>query len=1156
MEIIVIVMLITIAFLWVDVRDSKVKIKRLKNRLESYNQRLGVLEKERQQAEDVHYGRQLSGSPVAQKQATHEASGDYVVYRGRVNADSEPKRTTPPAVSDAPPTPPTPQLVDKPIAHRQNRPDKQPANQVPDIADNNLLSNQPIDIDIDNNQPLEQPASMTDSNEAVSQTADLNDYYQPVKQSSCQSAGVDDSYRPAMRVPAYDREYPATEPMPAEHTPTLFDKGVDYAKNWISTGNVPVKIGMLVLFSAVIAFLRYASNKGWFTFPMEYRLLSVAGLALAALFFAWTKRHSKRSFSLSAQGGCIGILLLVIFSAVKMYGFISPTVGFALSVLMVLLAAILALAQDAKALIIMAIFAGFLAPIWLSNNSGNHVVLFSYYAILNVGIFAVAWRKPWRELNLLGFVFTYLIGTTWGGLRYTEANFATTEPFAVLFFCFYLFIPLRYAQRASTGDERYADKIDAALLFGTPLVTFGLQVGMLHNHSDWLALSSVVMGLVYAGLALVLRGRPAYTVLQQAYTGLAVGFLTLAVPIGLSAKATATIFAVEGAGALWFGARERRTLAWLLGAALQAASAVAFVIAYDGVVPALPVVFNDRYLSALLMVISAGVCVGSCHYFANHGLKPATSALSAWLDEALLATSARLFFLWGMAWWLGASAVEIERLSTTAYDHFLLLIATAGALIVVLKYYGDSMVAVAQSLLLSVGVIFALLAVVGALGHWHFGAEHFYSLYPLNAWSAAVWASYAVIGLLVWRSLADVALRIIDDNVVAWLLSLTTVVCVGIYQYWPAEYVESSLFYWAMLAPWLALTLALMRWPQVLQAWLARPTPAWQSGVTCGAFFVLILGLLRVASLSGGDSHWWLPVLNGVDSLLLLLSGVLVWPLMKKARSWQTVALAGLWGVVIASVTLRMMHHWGGFSAWTRNAHFDWSAWSDWWILTTFGFWLAVLAAMRLATHRPALAESLQWLGLIHIGQHGITLLLSLVWCSLLLEAGQAEPLPWLPLLNPLAALQWSILWALWLWLGDNQSKLLPQSRERVMPVLALLLISVMTLRFVHHYADAPWSPAIVRFAVTQMALTLVWSVLGVVAWILGSRRHSRPVWLLGAALMTVVLVKLILVDRGHLGDLFGIASFFAYGLLCVVVGYLAPMPPAKGNSNNINPAK
>ena len=72
----------------------------------------------------------------------------------------------------------------------------------------------------------------------------------------------------------------------------------------------------------------------------------------------------------------------------------------------------------------------------------------------------------------------------------------------------------------------------------------------------------------------------------------------------------------------------------------------------------------------------------------------------------------------------------------------------------------------------------------------------------------------------------------------------------------------------------------------------------------------------------------------------------------------------------------------------------------------------------------------------------------------------------------------------------------------------------------------------------------MVWSVLGVVGWVQGSRRGSRPLWLAGAVLMGIVLAKLLLIDRTHLGSVFGIASFIAYGLLCTVIGYFAPAPP------------
>lgn len=59
-------------------------------------------------------------------------------------------------------------------------------------------------------------------------------------------------------------------PVPQRSKPVItpyIEKATAMAKTWLSTGNIPVKIGMLVLIAAVIAFLRYATNQGWCDYP-------------------------------------------------------------------------------------------------------------------------------------------------------------------------------------------------------------------------------------------------------------------------------------------------------------------------------------------------------------------------------------------------------------------------------------------------------------------------------------------------------------------------------------------------------------------------------------------------------------------------------------------------------------------------------------------------------------------------------------------------------------------------------------------------------------------------------------------------------------------------------------------------------------------------
>ena len=101
-----------------------------------------------------------------------------------------------------------------------------------------------------------------------------------------------------------------------------------------------------------------------------------------------------------------------------------------------------------------------------------------------------------------------------------------------------------------------------------------------------------------------------------------------------------------------------------------------------------------------------------------------------------------------------------------------------------------------------------------------------------------------------------------------------------------------------------------------------------------------------------------------------------------------------------------------------------------------------------------------------------------------------------------------------------------------------------------HHVHGEPWGFDVLDSGFAQTALTVVWSLAGVVACVRASRRRHRPLWLGGAVLMGVVLLKLVAVDRRYMGNLEGIISFLAVGLLLVGVGYFAPSPPRRENTD------
>ena len=120
----------------------------------------------------------------------------------------------------------------------------------------------------------------------------------------------------------------------------------------------------------------------------------------------------------------------------------------------------------------------------------------------------------------------------------------------------------------------------------------------------------------------------------------------------------------------------------------------------------------------------------------------------------------------------------------------------------------------------------------------------------------------------------------------------------------------------------------------------------------------------------------------------------------------------------------------------------------------------------------------------------------------------------------------------------------LARLRIAILSTAGFALVTAITLRAIHHWGGVAWNGGLLSTSLAQTSLTVVWSVLGVAGWIAGSRRGQRTLWLAGAVLMAVVLAKLVFVDRQHLGNLLGIGSFIAYGLLCTLVGWFAPAPP------------
>lgn len=471
---------------------------------------------------------------------------------------------------------------------------------------------------------------------------------QPAAQVSTQAEST------APPVPAPQVESPLETPAPGEPSPPPAPESAAAAPpppaqpsalwNFFFGGNTLVRFGIVILFFGVAFLLKYAAEHTHI--PIELRLSGVALGAIVLLGIGWRLRLRRPGYALIMQGGGIGVLYLTVFAAFRIWQLLPGEIVFAVLVAMAVFSAMLAVLQDSRSLAAVGVSGGFLAPVLASTGGGSHVMLFSFYALLNLGILVIAWYKAWRVLNLLGFGFTFVIGLAWGSRYYRPEFFSSTEPFLVLFFLFYVAIAVLFAIRQEASIK---SRVDGTLVFGTPLIAFGLQTALVRNIEYGAAFSALAVAAFYLTLAKTLYARRGENMrlLVETFIALGVAFATLAIPLGLDGRWTSAAWALEGAAIVWVGVRQERRLACIFGVLLQFAAGIAFLLDSHGYRAALPVL-NSGYLGGVFVSAAGLFCAW---YLGRH-----PDRLGKWQKFIGVA-----LFVWGTIWWFAAGIEEIGR---------------------------------------------------------------------------------------------------------------------------------------------------------------------------------------------------------------------------------------------------------------------------------------------------------------------------------------------------------------------------------------------------------------------------------------------------------------------------------------------------------------
>lgn len=727
--------------------------------------------------------------------------------------------------------------------------------------------------------------------------------------------------------------------------PTALERCSAAVRNWFTSGNVVARAGALMLFVGLAFLAKWAADNSMF--PPEARLAAIAlvgiGLLVQGARMSAAKpgkaaqqqeptagsANARFDYGVLLQGLGVAVLYLAIFSAFKLYALLPASWAFVLMVSVCVLSSAIAVLRSAQVLAFVGFAGAFATPVLLSDGTGSHVSLFSYYLLLNLAILGLAFVRPWRAVNVLGFVATFGVASLWGVLRYQASYYATSQAFLLAFFVIYLLIGLLYALRH--GAER-KHKVDASLVFGLPIVVLGLQVNLVDFSEYGAALSAVLGGALYIALAWLLRQRASVAGrwLVQSYAAIGLLLVTVAVPLALEQQITAAVWALEGAAVYWLSRQQGHKWGCVLGVVLQAVAGVLMVDALDGryyamlyapePVARLPFA-NADFLSCLFMVVGAW----SISWWSRHDpwQRSAEPHLVALLQHLSAIVSVVLFVV-GFAWaWQGLWA-QLQPGSWQAWHSevllalrvlvFIALVAAAQWAAQRYDWRGARLAAYAMFPVVAWHVLVAVLEV-----HWGWAELALWAVIavvylavlqradrsgPLPYWRVVHTANVVLGFLLLGRSLASLA-----DWAQLWQSDWSAVA--GTFSAIVVLLLLSRAAWWAGTP---------QRWP------LNRFRPDYL--LHAGAGVALLVGLctLATACLVRGKVAPlpYVPLLNPVDLTVLLgVAAIALWRLRIAHASWVAaasmwkrrsswLAIAALGFVVLNTIWLRLAHHYFG----------------------------------------------------------------------------------------------------------------------------------------------------------------------------------------------------------------------------------------------------
>lgn len=310
-------------------------------------------------------------------------------------------------------------------------------------------------------------------------------------------------------------------------------------------------IGIIAISFGVAFFLKYAFDNQWIT--PGWRINIGVAIGLGFLIGGERLRGRYPIYAYGLSGGGIFILYLSIFVGFNTYALIPRALALGLMAAVTATASLLSARYSALSIAILGLIGGFLTPILLSTGVDNEAGLFSYIALLDLGVLALAYSKHWRSLNFIAYGATVVMFAGWWFKWYAPEKLGTTIFFLTLFFIIFALLAVLH----NVINRRPTTWLDLSMVFSNAILYFGSSYELLDdNYHGVLGLFAVLVSAFYMGLGYFTYSRDREDrLLIFTFLSLAFLFAVLAVPIQLDQHWVTMSWALEGAAMTWIGLR-------------------------------------------------------------------------------------------------------------------------------------------------------------------------------------------------------------------------------------------------------------------------------------------------------------------------------------------------------------------------------------------------------------------------------------------------------------------------------------------------------------------------------------------------------------------------------------------------------------------------